>query len=275
MTVSLEPFRFSSFTNLRPTGVRLVHGITLRTPALHRDGDFSLATGLDRDAVRATRLAWTRAVGADPAGLVVARLVHGADVHEARSTDAGRGALDFSTALPAADALIAAAPGLTLMMMFADCTPLLFFDPRTPAVGIAHAGWRGTVAGIAGATVRAMTRAFGTQPADLVVGIGPAIGACCYTVRHDVIDAWSALSDGNDDVARRINGDDDQWRFDLPRANQVLLERAGVDAQRIELSGICTSCSVRNYFSHRAEAGRAGRFAALIGLGSPESGVHK
>lgn len=266
MSAHPATFQFATFGSGPLAGKQsLRHGITRRMPAMSGGGDVSFTTGGETAEVRATRAAWTAAVRIEPERIVTSRLVHGNAVLEAREADAGRGVLNRELHLPIADGLISAHPDLGLMMTFADCTPLLFFDPRTPAVGVAHAGWRGTVADIAGATVRAMTRAFGTRASDLVVGIGPAIGACCYTVRHDVLDAWSLLSDGTD-AAVHAQDSEDQWRFDLPRANQWLLERAGVDPRHIENSGVCTSCQVDEYFSHRAERGRAGRFAAIVGL---------
>jgi hypothetical protein len=141
--------------------------------------------------------------------------------------------------------------------------------------GLAHAGWRGTVAGIAAATVRALTEQFGSNPADLHVGIGPAIGACCYVVGAEVVDAWHTLGVSDSAVATEIaqvNGRR-QWRFDLPRANRLLLERAGVLPAQIEDAARCTACHVAELPSHRAEHGQAGRFAALICLTAREGDV--
>lgn len=266
MTASLLPYRFESLVSTAALeGVRLVHGITRRAASQHRNGDISFVTGGDAAAVRATRVAWADAIGVVPTEIVSGGLVHGNHVHMARAEDAGRGGLESGRAVPNTDALITAQPGLALLSTFADCAPLLFFDPRTPAVGVAHAGWRGTVADVGGATVRAMAREFGSQPADLLVGIGPAIGRCCYSVRDDVATAWRGISAGRDGALKEVSAAN-RWQFDLPSANHWLLVRAGVDPARIEMSGVCTSCRVDEYFSHRAEQGRAGRFAAMIAL---------
>lgn len=266
MTASLAPFQFSSLAGTTTGGFRAVHGFTRRARELHHDGDMSFVTGGDTEAVGATRGAWARALEVEPTRMVSASLVHGNHVHVARAEDAGRGGLAPGRSIPNTDALITAQPGLTLLLTFADCTPLLFFDPRTPAVGVAHAGWRGTVADVGGATVRAMARELGSRPADLLVGIGPAIGRCCYTVRDDVAAAWRGISAGRAGALQEVGGASDRWQFDLPRANHWLLVRAGVDPARIETSGICTSCRVGEYFSHRAEQGHAGRCAAMIAL---------
>ena len=267
--LGLRPYTFALFS-ATPT---IRHGITTRTPGLWREGDMSFTTGGDPRAVYASRAAWAAAIGVAGADLVVGRLVHGAAVGRVEVADRGRGAGSLDGALPPSDALLTAAPGVPLFMTFADCTPLLFHDPARGVIGLAHAGWRGSVLDIAGATVRAMVAGYGSRARDIRVGIGPAIGRCHYVVGHDVIDAWRALDLAEDDErVRRVaspeapSGGRDQWRFDLPLANRVLLERAGVRPEQIEDASLCTACHVERFFSHRAEAGRTGRFAAMIAL---------
>lgn len=267
-----RPFRFASFAAF--PAVR--HGITGRAAGLWRAGDISYATGGDPDEVFANRQRWAASIGLDAAAIVAVRQVHGNAVDCVTAAQCGRGARSLdATTVPTADALLTDAPDTPLLLAFADCTPLLFHDPRRRVVGLAHAGWRGTVADIAGETVRALAAHYGSDPADIVAAIGPAIGACCYQVDEPVIAAWAALGVADPSVAREIapQGERRQWRFDLARANRRLLERAGVAPERIEDAGICTACQVARYPSHRAEAGRAGRFAALIALMSDERGV--
>lgn len=266
-TTQLEPFRFALFERLNAGPASgIIHGITKRTPGLHREGDMSFVTGGDPAAVFATRDRWCRAIGVETGQAVGARQVHGASVTQVTATERGRGARAIADALPATDALITDVPGVPLLMCFADCAPLLFHDPVRRAIGLAHAGWRGAVADIAGATVRAMTERFGSRPAELLAGIGPAIGACCYVVGHDVVAAWQALGIADDQVVQPLPGQEARWRFDLTRANRRLLERAGLAPDRIAEADRCTACHVGEFFSHRAERGQAGRFAALIAL---------
>jgi polyphenol oxidase len=259
---SPAPFTFGLLA--RADGLR--HGITRRAPALHRDGDMSFVTGGDVAAVFTTRRAWAARIGIDAAAVVAARQVHGADVTEVGAADRGRGARAIDDAIPASDALITDAPGVPLLVCVADCAPILLHDPVRRAIGLVHAGWRGTVADVAGAAVRALGARYGTDPADVAAGIGPAIGACCYVVGRDVVEAWAALEIDDGEVIRPVEGQPAQWRFDLPRANRLLLVRAGVPAAGIEDAATCTACHVDEYFSHRAEQGRAGRFGALIML---------
>jgi YfiH family protein len=149
------------------------------------------------------------------------------------------------------------------MLRFADCTPVWFYDPIQRAIGLAHAGWRGTVAGIVRETVAKMRTAFGCHPGDLIVGIGPAIGPCCYEVGPDVARA----------VARSFPADApwlleprsaNRWHLNLWLANELQLQQAGV--RHIHVAEICTACNTGEWFSHRAERGRTGRFGALIGM---------
>lgn len=257
-----------TFRHLAAQG-RVRHGVTHKLPGWWRDGDVSLSTGGDPAAIAATRRAWGTAIGVDAAAAVAARQVHGSSVATVTLADRGRGATALGTGIPATDALVTDVPGLPLLMCFADCTPILFHDPVRGVVGIAHAGWRGTVANIVGATVQTMLSRYGSNPRNLLVGIGPAIGRCCYVVDEPVVSAWAALHVSDTAVIEEIdpvNGRR-QWRFDLARANRRLLERTGIPDAQIEDSGICTSCHVAHYPSHRAEQGKAGRFAALIALG--------
>jgi YfiH family protein len=152
--------------------------------------------------------------------------------------------------------LITSSPDKTLLLRYADCTPVLLADTRRNAIGVVHAGWRGSAVRAAGAAVEALRASFGTDPRDLVVGIGPAIGPCCYEVGEDVV---TAFDDRPGLFANR--------RLDLWEANRQALIEAGVPSDQIEVAGVCTQCQSDRFFSHRANGGQpAGRFAALIRL---------
>jgi YfiH family protein len=157
---------------------------------------------------------------------------------------------------PQCDVLITRSSRRTLMLRYADCTPVLIADPKRRAVAAVHAGWRGSAVRAAGAAVEALSETFGSQPGDLLAGIGPAIGPCCYSVGQDVVAAF-------DDRPVLIADS----RLDLWEANRQALIEAGVPDEQIEVTGICTQCEADRFFSHRANGGQpAGRFAALIRL---------
>ncbi len=163
-----------------------------------------------------------------------------------------------------ADGLITAEPDVYLAMRFGDCTPLIFFDPRRGAVGLTHAGWRGTMKNAAGATVKMMVQQLGCRPEDIVAVIGPAIGPCCYEVGPDVVAAANQSFTEVDGLFSRRNGRSDRAFFDMWAANRRQLAASGVG--QIIQSELCTACRTDLFYSHRAEKGRTGRFGVMIGL---------
>jgi YfiH family protein len=163
--------------------------------------------------------------------------------------------------------MVTADAGLFLGMRFADCVPILFNDPVRRAVGLAHAGWRGTVSNVAGSVAQTMIDDLGCRPKNITAMIGPSIGACCYQVGEDVIQAVETVlpqkssTDGDTQLFSHHNGR--HAHFDLWEANHRQLEAAGVE--QVIVAGLCTACHSDRFFSHRAEHGRTGRFGVVIG----------
>ncbi len=192
-------------------------------------------------------------------GLKHEKVVSPYQVHGARVGVVGQAHL--GTVQPATDALVTAVASVPLLMRFGDCASILFFDSVRRAIGMAHAGWRGVVAGSVEATVRTMVERLNCNRADIWAGIGPTIGPCCYEVGPEVVEAVRAACPSGVDVAHRVNG---RVHLDLPAAVQAQLNAAGVE--RIEDAGLCTACRVDEFFSHRAEHGRTGRFGIVMEL---------
>jgi YfiH family protein len=142
----------------------------------------------------------------------------------------------------------------------ADCTPILLQDPVTGAVGAVHAGWRGTVADIAGNAVRAMAEHFGSRPEDIRAAIGPNIGVCCFETHADVPDAVRAVL--GEEAEAFIVPAGEKFRVDLKGVNAALLRRAGV--RHIEISDACTACEHHRFWSHRVTRGQRGSQGAII-----------
>jgi polyphenol oxidase len=165
------------------------------------------------------------------------------------------------TTQPATDGLLTTTPGVALLLRFADCVPILLFDAKHRAVGMIHSGWKGAAGNIAAAAVAAFARHAGSQPGDLWAGIGPAIGPCCYEVGAEMTDTISQISPKGIEVLQRRDGG---LYLDLPGLVRAQLAEAGV--KQITLSNICTACHTEEWFSHRAEKGRTGRFGALAML---------
>jgi hypothetical protein len=254
--------RFASFEH-----ANLVHAVTTRQGGVsetpHATLNLSFSRPDDPAAVRENRRRVYAALEIPAERVVQAGQIHGADVLVVTADHAGRGALERDSVLPPVDALITDTPDLYLLACFADCVPLLFFDPVQRAVGVAHAGWQGTVKQIGGATVRAMSAAFGSQPEDLRVVIGPSVGPCCYNVWPHVAEQIRAALPAQPDVLIERDG---QTFFDLWQANQTTLVANGVRPEQIEISRICTVDHAEQFFSHRATNGATGRFAAIIGM---------
>lgn len=161
-----------------------------------------------------------------------------------------------------ADIILTDQPDVTLFMRFADCVPILVYDPNKGVIGVSHAGWLGTVRDVAGVTMNTMCERYDSNPADIIACIGPSIGPDHYEVGEDVIAQVKQTFGADAGLVLPLHNE--KVHFDLWKANQYLLERAGV--RRIELAGICTACHTEDWFSHRAEKGKTGRFGALISL---------
>ncbi len=197
------------------------------------------------------------ALGVEPVAVRYVRQVHG---DECLDADAAPGGL-----LGAADALLTRVRGRPLAVFTADCVPVIVADPAAPALGLAHAGWRGTVRGVASRLVRALVERAGARPERLVAALGPSIGPCCYEVDEPVVgplraafpDAWTAWA--------RPAGRG-RWWLDLWAANEAQLEAAGVPAAGIASPGLCTACRGDLFYSYRRDKGLVGRLAALAVL---------
>jgi YfiH family protein len=239
----------------------------------------NLAVGSGDDAARVgandRRLA--DLLGFSAAGLVRLRQVHGAEVAVVERPAQG------DRPLEAFDAAVTDQPGVVLLVLAADCAPVLLVDPRRPAVGAVHAGWRGVVADAPGAAVRRMVEAFGSRPAALRAAIGPCISSCCYEVDALVAERFAeaglpfedqpaeAAVDRRSSEARIARPSADRegkprWRLDLVAAVRARLVAAGLAPPAIDAAGLCTACRPDLFFSHRRDGAGTGRQAGLSWL---------
>lgn len=244
--------------SLRDSGA-LVHAISTRhggvSPAPFDTLNLSHAAGDDKANVAVNIQRLHDVLGLDATATVSASQAQADRV-------AVVGAAQRGTIVREVDALLTNAPGVPLMLRYADCVPIFFFDPAHRAIGVAHAGWRGTVAKIATKAVRAMFEAFGTQPRDLIALIAPSIGPCCYRVGEDVITQVRAAFDNADELLKLQA--DGRVNLDLWQANAWQLRALGVE--QIKVAGLCTADHTQDFYSWRAEKARTGRFGAIIAL---------
>jgi len=226
--------------------------------------NMALHVGDEADIVWENRKRFFQALELKAENLVTPEQIHGAVIQRVALKDAGRGAKAYEDAIAATDALITNEPGLPLMLCFADCVPVIFLDPEKKAVGIAHAGWKGTAAQIARSTVLKMQAEFGSDPADIIAGIGPSIGPCCFAVGDDVAEKFQEVFPQfvNQIIIRR----DGQQYVNLWEANRLQLLETGLSPDHIEMSDTCTDCQHQWFYSYRADGGKTGRMAAIIAL---------
>lgn len=222
--------------------------------------NLSIMRGDERARVEENRDRLTAAIGIASTNLVRCRQVHGTGVAKVDWSDANQWKEQ-------SDALITDAIGLPLLLLFADCVPILLYDQRRHVLGICHSGWRGTVNGMVIATLWAMQAAYDTAPADVLAGIGPSIGPASYEVGAEVLALAEAKLAAPERFFTYPNGPERNPYFDLWGANVAQLAEAGVPAHQIEVSQIDTVQTTRDFFSHRAEQGRCGLFSMIAWLG--------
>lgn len=209
-------------------------------------------------------------IGVRLADAVCCEQVHGIKVYTVTEKDRGRGAFDLAAVIKGADALVTDSKNIPLLLFFADCAPILLYDTVHRAIGLSHAGWRGTLGDIAGETLQAMKAAYGTAAGDCIAGIGPCIGQCCYEIGTEVaekfIARFSRLRRTPDAVSRILCQKQGKYRLSLYNANKILLAEHGVALQNITAESPCTSCNSSEFYSYRAAGGKTGRHVAVICL---------
>lgn len=170
--------------------------------------------------------------------------------------------------LRSVDGLLTNEPGIVLVTYYADCTPLYFVDPVKKAIGLAHAGWRGTVLEMGRHMVQAMRTQFDSDPEDLIVAIGPSIGQCCYEVDDPVVQAVEKLSYVllMAVLTPKPNG---RYQLNLWELNRQILMAAGVPEENIHVGGVCTRCHSDLLFSHRVMGAKRGGLAAMLSIKEP------
>ena len=248
-------FSFSSFEVLG--FVR--HGFSTRRGGVSQGVYESLNLGYHRgddpEAVAENNRRMAQSLGFDPQRMAMAHQIHSTVVLRADSpTDLQQ--------VPEADGFVTNVPGLTLRTSHADCVPLFVADPQKKAIGLAHAGWRGTAAGMAQSLVKAMVENFGSKPTDLRAGIGPSIGPCCYQVGADVAEAFGRWPFGGEYI--RPDAEPGKFIADLWGLNRALFIQCGLRPRRIETAGLCTCCHPELFFSHRYQGLPRGTMMAYL-----------
>ncbi len=260
----------------------LVAHFSARTGGVSRPPFDSLNLGFstndDPQHVRENRRRFCAAVGVPIDRLVVPGQSHGNEVLTVDASVAGEGALDPSRRLRGLDAVVLLEPNVYALALSADCPLIVVADPVRRCVGVAHSGWRGTVAGVIGELLGTL-RTAGSDPADWVAALSPGISGCCYPVGPEVLEALAPLP-GFDAAVTDAPGGRSQrgdvpnpsgtptaggaW-LDLRRIHRAVLVDAGIAPSRVYSHSSCTSCERERFFSHRRDRGATGRSGVIVG----------
>lgn len=223
-------------------------------------GNMALHIGDDPKQVIARRESWLKALGLSLEQLVSGIQVHGTRVALIEETAADAGAFSLNGAIPETDALITKKPGIVLATFTADCIPVFIYDPATPAIGVVHAGWRGTIAGIVTIAIKRMADEFGTIPGDCLIAMGPSICGACFRVDRQLAERFGK-------VHRQVvtEAESGYW-VDLQTFIRLDLIEIGVHSDHIYQTKLCTNCHPERFFSYRADQGKTGRMMGIIAL---------
>lgn len=232
-------------------------------------GDFAelnlgFHTGDKKENIIKNRQRICNELGVDYHKVVAGEQIHSDNIEIVTKADQGRGAVGYQDSISETDALVTNQAGVTLTSYYADCVPIIILDPVKEVVALAHGGWKGTVKKIGHKTILNLEQEFGSNPEDILVGIGPSIGPCCYEVDDYVINLLKQSFDYWNQLVTKTG--DNSWRFDLWQANSRQVQDIGVLKENIIISELCTACNTDQFYSYRAESGTTGRMASLIKL---------
>ncbi len=225
---------------------------------------FGFSLGDNKDDVLKNYEIFCDAFGAKAENCVLSQQTHTANLRIVTKEDIGKGLYrerDYSDI----DGLVTNERGVVLVTQYADCTPLAFYDPVKKVVATSHGGWRGTVQEIAAKTVGLMQSRFGCDPENILCGIGPNIGQCCYEVDDPVINEINKLSYLDTPACYTVKGDG-KYMLDLREVNREILIHAGIKPENIDVADLCTCCNADVFHSHRATKGKRGTLAMMIAL---------
>ena len=243
--------------------IKTAHAFTTRhggvSSGVYATLNLGLSHGDDPGCLKENYAIISRALNIPNGSFVYSKQTHGTHIRLVTSADSCQ---PIYPSTYEADGMLTMDSGLALVVFTADCIPILLHDPTCGVIGAVHAGWRGTVAGIAGAAVKKMTQEFGCDPANIKAAIGPGVSKCCYETGADVASAMRAALGASAETCLEPFGE--KYKTDLKEANRLQLLRAGLCD--IHVSSECTSCSNHKYWSHRKTDGPRGSQAAIIML---------
>lgn len=253
------------FPKLEETGV-VEHLFTTRTGGIscgiYSTMNLSFSRGDDPECVSENYRRIGEVLKVEPGHMVASKQTHTTNIHLVTEEDIGNG-ITRPSAYDDIDGLATDIPGIALATFFADCVPLYFVDPVHKAIGLAHSGWRGTVAGMGACMVQFMQEHFQSDPRDLVAAVGPSICVDCYEVSEEVAEQFR---EGFPEEVLQKGKAPGKYQLDLWKANESILLNAGILPEHLSVTDVCTCHNPEYLFSHRASHGRRGNLAAFLML---------
>ncbi|KQL54707.1 laccase [Heyndrickxia shackletonii] len=260
-----EYFYIKNWTEISPS---IIAGFTTKLGGFSEGFDGTLNCGFhvgdNQETVRKNRQHLAAKLHFPTGKWVGCEQTHGIRIAEINSEQQGKGSLDYESSMQDTDGLYTRLPDTLLTLCYADCVPIYFFAANHDMIGIAHAGWKGTVKGIAKEMIAEWNKK-GIEPSEIMVAIGPSICEKCYVVDNRVIkevDTW--LSSGDNKPYNEISSG--QYQLNLRKLNQMILEKSGISSENIYITNLCTSCDHMEFYSHRRDRGNTGRMLGFIGL---------
>ncbi|MGE6631315.1 peptidoglycan editing factor PgeF [Bacillus sp. NPDC077027] len=248
--------------------VEILAGFTTKNGGVSTSSYRSMNTGLhvgdDAASVQMNRQLMAKETALPLKQWVFADQTHEDHIIKVTKEHQGKGSLHYNEALPATDGLYTSEKNLMLALCFADCVPLYFLAPEDGLIGVAHAGWKGTVKRIGEKMVDMWSSQEGIAKDRIQAIIGPAIGSCCYIVDDYVMDQVKTLPFSTEGVYSTISLG--QYKIDLKKLNKLILLHAGIKEENIRVSTMCTSCEDEFFFSHRRDQGKTGRMMSFVGF---------
>ena len=259
---------YLTFPSLEKTGI-VSHLFSTRiggaSEGIYASMNLSYARGDRKEAVDENFRRIAEIMGREIQDFVLSDQTHTANVRKVTEEDRGKGIV-YQKDYCDVDGLITNERHIVLATFYADCVPLFLVDKKHRAIGLSHSGWRGTAGRMGEHTLLAMREAYGTNPEDVEIGIGPSICKDCYEVGEDVTEAFAA---GFPDKVRKdilFAKGGGKYHLDLWKANEYIFRMAGVPKEQISVTDICTCCNPNYLFSHRASQGKRGNLGAFLCL---------
>ena len=256
-------FKYLTFSSLEKY-TELLHCFTTRLGGVSEGFFASMNLGMSTDDnvenIYINYEILSRTLSLNLFDMVKTSQTHTANIRYATEEDKGK-IFDETPGYNDVDGLITDKKNIAISTSHADCTPIFFYDPVKKVIGMAHAGWRGTIKNIAGIMVQKFVMDFNSNPKDIIAVIGPSLGQCCFEVDKDVAEI---ILSTNKDYEKFMKIKGIKYHFDLWTINKYILLNEGLKEENIEISELCTKCNNDLFFSHRGQKGKRGLMSGII-----------